>query len=151
MRAERIEVLEVRFGAERFALGVVVDRSRLLETLRALREQHGYRFYICATATDREESIEVLHGVRNLDDADEAWVKVVLPQDDLEVDSASFVYAGAEWHEREIFDLFGVRFRSHPDPRRILMPDEYEGHPLRKSFPIDTPWGYRPPTEEESA
>ena len=72
--AEVIQAMKVRFAAEEYSLGVAIDRSHLLEALRALRDQHGYRFYICATATDREESIEVLHGLRNLDTADELSV-----------------------------------------------------------------------------
>jgi NADH:ubiquinone oxidoreductase subunit C len=147
--AEVVRGLTLRFEATEFALGVEVSPQSLLEVLRSLREQHGYRYYLCASATDREQEIELLHGVRRLDDADEMWVKVRLPKPDPEVDSAAFVYAGAEWHERELFDLFGVRFRAHPDPRRILMPDDYQGHPLLKDFPIDAPWGFRPPTGEE--
>jgi NADH-quinone oxidoreductase subunit C len=149
--ADVIRALTVGFDAEEFPLGVTVEAPKLLETLRALRDRHGYRFYVCATATDRGETIELLHGLRNLETDDDLWVKVRLDAGDAEIDSASFLFAGAEWQEREILDLFGVRFRSHPDPRRILMPDEYEGHPLLKSFPIDTPWGFRPSTSEEQA
>ncbi len=148
--AEAREALRLRFGAVEYALGVELPRESLLEALRGLRDQHGYRYYICASATDREKEIEVVHGLRNLDSGDELWVKVRLVKPALEIDSAAFVFAGAEWHEREILDLFGVKFRAHPDPRRILMPDEYPGHPLLKEFPIDTPWGYRPPTSAET-
>jgi len=144
------EALRLRFGAADFALGVELPREALLEALRSLRDQHGYRYYICASATDRESEIELLHGVRNLELGDALWVKVRLTKPRPEVDSAAFLFAGAEWHEREILDLFGVRFRAHPDPRRILMPDEYPGHPLLKEFAIDTPWGYRPPTSTEN-
>jgi len=144
------ETLRLRFGAMDCALGVELPREALLEALRALLDGHGYSYYICASATDREGEIELSHGLRNLDLGDELWVKVRLPKPDPAVDSAAFVFAGAEWHEREILDLFGVRFRAHPDPRRILMPDEYPGHPLLKDFAIDTPWGYRPPTSTEN-
>ena len=150
-KAEVVEALKLRFGGQEFALGVEIAGDDLQQALRALRDNHGYRFYICATATDRDETIELIHGVRNLETDDDVWVKVKLPKDGADVDSIAFLYAGAEWHEREMFDLFGIGFRSHPDPRRILMPDEYEGHPLRKDFPIDTPWGYRraPSAEED--
>jgi NADH-quinone oxidoreductase subunit C len=141
--------LRLRFGATDFALGVEVPREALLEALRVLRDRHGYRYYICASATDHEREIEVVHGLRDVESGDELWVKVRLAKPAPEVDSAAFVFAGAEWHEREILDLFGVRFRAHPDPRRILMPDEYPGHPLLKEFRMDTPWGYRPPTSGE--
>ena len=149
-RAEVVEALTLRFGGETFALGVEISGDVLQQALRALRDQHGYRFYVCASATDRDEAIELIHGVRNLETDDDVWIKVRLPKNDPAADSVAFLFAGGEWHEREMLDLFGVGFRSHPDPRRILMPDEYEGHPLRKDFPIDAPWGYRPaPSTEE--
>jgi len=143
------EGLEARYGATGFALGVEVPAESLPEVMRTLRDTHGYGFYVTGTAIDREAEIEILHGVRNLDTGDDFFVKVRLPRHAPEVESLAFQFAGAEWHEREVLDLFGVTFRSHPDPRRILMPDEYEGHPLRKDFPMDTPWGYRPSTSEE--
>jgi NADH-quinone oxidoreductase subunit C len=143
---EVVAALTTRFGAAPFATGVAVDVAVLSEVLRALRDAHGYRYYICATATDRADGIEVLHGVRNVDARDDLFVKVKLPKDALTAPSQALAFAGAEWHEREIFDLFGVTFTAHPDLRRILLPEEYEGHPLRKEFPLDAPWGYRPAT-----
>ena len=149
---EVIESLKNGYGAGEFVLGAEIPAESLLEALRSLRDTHGYRFYIVGTATDRDETFEVVHGLRNPVSGDEVFVKVIVPRDRPEIDSAAFVFAGAEWHEREMWDLFGITFRSHPDPRRILMPDEYEGHPLRKDFAMDTPWGYRPATgdDEES-
>jgi NADH:ubiquinone oxidoreductase subunit C len=149
--SELLQALSSRHGAKEFALGVEVGPDALLACLRTLRDEYGYRFYIAASATDREEAFEVIHGLRNVDSAEEIFVKVALPRRSPEVESATALFSGAEWHEREVMDLFGVTFRSHPDPRRILLPDEYEGHPLRKDFAMDTPWGYRPPSPKEEA
>ena len=63
-------------------------------------------------------------------------LKCRLPGSDAAIDSVTGVWRGASWYEREVFDLFGVRFLNHPDLRRILMPDSWEGHPLRKDYPI---------------
>jgi NADH-quinone oxidoreductase subunit C len=145
---EIVAALVTRFAAEPTATGVRVAPAALSETMRALRDVHGYRFYVCASATERAAGFEVLHGVRHLDTADTLFVCVTVPRDAPEVASQALVYAGAEWHEREIYDLFGVVFLHHPDLRRILLPDEYVGHPLRKGFAMDTPWGYRPATRE---
>ena len=143
---EIVAALETRFSATPFALGVELPAAELLTALRTLRDSHGYRYYVLGTGTEAAAAFEVTHAVRNLESNDTLFVKVSVPKDAPEVDSIAFVYAGAEWQEREIWDLIGVTFRAHPDLRRILMPDEYPGHPLRKSFPMDTPWGYRPPT-----
>jgi NADH-quinone oxidoreductase subunit C len=143
---EIVQAMVTRFSATPFALGVELPAASLLTALRALRDAQGYRYYVLGTGTERETTFEVVHAVRNLDTNDTLFVKVAVPKDAPEVDSIAFIYAGAEWQEREIWDLFGVTFRAHPDLRRILMPDEYPGHPLRKSFAMDTPWGYRPAT-----
>lgn len=145
---EVIAQLQTRFAAVPFALGAALPADALLTALRALRDAHGYRYYVTATGTETPTSIEIVHAVRNLESNDTIFVKVAVPKDAPEVDSAAFVYAGAEWQEREIFDLFGATFRAHPDLRRILMPDDYPGHPLRKDFAMDTPWGYRKATGE---
>jgi NADH-quinone oxidoreductase subunit C len=63
-------------------------------------------------------------------------VKAFVPAEDPRLPSAADLYAGAEWTEREVWDLYGVEFMGHPDLRRILMPDDYEGHPLRKDYPL---------------
>jgi len=143
---EIVQAMVTRFAATPFPLGIEVPAASLLTALRALRDAHGYRYYVLGTGIEQETAFEVHHAVRNLESNDTMFVKVALTKDAPEVDSIAFVYAGAEWQEREIWDLFGVTFNGHPDPRRILMPDEYPGHPLRKSFAMDTPWGYRPAT-----
>ena len=143
---EVVAALATRFSATPCALGVELPKAELLTALRALRDAHGYRYYVLGTATERENAFEVIHAVRNLERNDTIFVRVAVPKEAADVDSIAFVYAGAEWQEREIYDLFGVTFRAHPDLRRILMPDEYPGHPLRKSFAMDTPWGYRKAT-----
>ena len=141
---EVVAALSTRFSATAFPLGAAVPRESLVDAARVLRDHHGYRYYVLATATERADAIEVLHAVRHPATSDTLFLKTALPKDDLAVDSLVLVWSGAEWHEREVYDLFGVRFRGHPDLRRILLPDEYEGHPLRKEFPMATPWGYRP-------
>ena len=120
---------------------VAVDRLR--DVLSWLRDTPGqqYDYLVDVTAVeyrDRERPLEVAYELRSLERRVDLRVKVELdPRGDLTVDSVVPLWRGANWLEREVYDMFGVTFRGHPDLRRILMWETYaEGYPLRKDFPL---------------
>ena len=122
---------------------VVVARERSHEILHWLKETPGeaYDYLVDVTAVeyrDRERPLEVVYQLWSLSRRVFLRVKVELPKDQpLEVDSVADLWRAADWLEREVFDMFGVTFRGHPDLRRILMWETYaEGYPLRKDFPL---------------
>jgi len=78
----------------------------------------------------------VVYHLHAVDRNERLRLKCRLPGNHAEIDSVTEVWRGANWFERETFDLFGVRFRNHPDLRRIMMPTDWEGHPLRKDYPV---------------
>ena len=122
---------------------VYVARDGLRDVMRWLHDTPGqdYDYLVDITAVeyrDRERPLEVVHFVRSLSRRADLRVKVELdPKGELAVDSVVPIWAGANWLEREVYDMFGVVFRGHPDLRRILMWETYaEGYPLRKDFPL---------------
>ena len=122
---------------------VYVPRERLLEVMTWLKETPGQEFDYLVDVTaveyrDRERPLEVVYFLRSLKRRADIRVKVELQaSEELSVDSVWGLWRGADWLEREVFDMFGVTFRGHPDLRRILMWETYaEGYPLRKSFPL---------------
>jgi len=122
---------------------VVVRRERLLDSLRWLRDTPDQRFDYLVDVTaveyrDRERPLEVVYFLRSLDRRADLRVKVELDAaGELAVDSVVGLWAGANWLEREVYDMFGITFHGHPDLRRILMWETYaEGYPLRKDFPL---------------
>jgi len=122
---------------------VTVEPSRLLEVMRWLRDTPGQRheYLVDVTAVeyrDRERPLEIVYFLRSLERRADLRVKVELdPQGELTVDSVTPLWAGANWLEREVYDMFGIVFAGHPDLRRILMWETYaEGFPLRKDFPL---------------
>jgi NADH-quinone oxidoreductase subunit C len=118
---------------------VYVPAERSLEILGWLRDQQGYDFLQDLTAVDYGggRMIQVVYQLWSIQRKINLRVKCELPLDGLEIDSAYFLWRAADWMEREVYDMFGVVFRGHPDMRRILMPYNYaEGHPLRKDFPL---------------
>ena len=123
--------------------GLVVRADRLRDVMRWLKVTPGqrYEYLVDVTAVeyrDGERPLEMVYHLRALDRKVDLRVKVELdPQGELAVDSITPLWAGANWLEREVYDMFGVVFAGHPDLRRILMWETYaEGHPLRKSFPL---------------
>jgi NADH-quinone oxidoreductase subunit C len=122
---------------------VYVERERLLEAMTWLKQTPGqdYDYLVDVTAVefrDRERPLEVVYFLRALTRKADLRVKVELDAaGELAVDSVWGLWHGADWLEREVFDMFGITFRGHPDLRRILMWETYaEGFPLRKDFPL---------------
>jgi NADH-quinone oxidoreductase subunit C len=91
----------------------------------------------CITGIDngvQAATMEVVYNLYSIPFNHHLMVKVTLPRDHAEVDSVTHIWRTANWHEREIFDMYGINFKNHPDLRRILMPADWEGHPLRKDY-----------------
>ncbi len=121
---------------------VYVDAGRVREVLGWLKQTPGqqYNYLVDVTAVeyrDPERPLEVVYELFSLDRRAQLRVKAELAKEALEIDSVVPLWNGANWLEREVFDMFGITFRGHPDLRRILMWETYaEGHPLRKDFPL---------------
>jgi NADH-quinone oxidoreductase subunit C len=132
---------------------VVVAREMMRETaMRCLQDTElAFNFLTDATCVDRfpmEPRFEVNYHLVSIPRRDRLRLKTKLSGSDPVMDSLVPVWPGAGWLEREIFDLFGIRFTGHPDLRRILLPDDWEGYPLRRDFPTqgfrDVPSTYIP-------
>lgn len=117
---------------------LVLPRERLLDALAQARGA-GFAVLTDLTAVDRlpeQPRFEVVYLLTSYAEAARVRLKVRVTEDDPVVPSAQPVYPAANWLEREVFDMFGLRFSGHPDLTRILMPDDWEGHPLRKDRPL---------------
>jgi NADH-quinone oxidoreductase subunit C len=111
-----------------------------LETARLAKETLGCAFFAFLTAIDwKDQGLEIVARVDNLDANVAVELRTKLGAGVTACASIVSVYRGANWMERECFDMFGVRFDGHPDLRRILLADDWEGHPLLKSYAVDTP------------
>lgn len=124
---------------------VVVPREHLRRAAEFLNADPGLRFTFLAdiTAVDKfpiEPRFELNYHLLSLERRARLRLKVRVSGQDAVVPSVVSVWPAANWHEREAFDLMGVRFEGHPDLTRILMPDDWEGFPLRKDYPVE---GYR--------
>ncbi len=120
---------------------VYASPDTLHATLTALRDRPELRFAFLAelTATDywpREPRFELVYILVSIEHRLRLRLKVRLPHHDPHVATSSDIWPAANWLEREVWDLFGIAFDGHPDPRRLLMPEDWEGHPLRKDSPV---------------
>jgi NADH-quinone oxidoreductase subunit C len=147
-------LLKDKFGLEPDLAngGPLVPRARHLELAQTAKDL-GYQFYVTVVAShwpaaktktgDDPEHFEVATALRTVGAGSHQALWRVRLEVGEEIDSLAGLFAGADWQEREQFDLVGVRFAGHPDLRRLMLPDEWEGHPLRKDYAIDTrcvPW-----------
>lgn len=126
--------LEVKVSGPDLVLEV--PRERWVEVARALRDDPAVdaRFFSFLTAVDGKDSMTLVAYLRSLARKVSVVMRTLLPREAPEVASLCGVWPGANWHEREAWDMFGIRFQGHPDHRRILLWEGYPGHPLRKDF-----------------
>jgi NADH-quinone oxidoreductase subunit C len=116
-----------------------IEPGRIVSVCRFLKEEQAYRRLSGITAVDwfpAEPRFEVVYLLHSIERNERLRLACRLPGDKAEIDSVTGLWPGANWYEREVFDLFGVVFRGHPDLRRIMMPEDWEGYPLRKDYPV---------------
>jgi len=115
---------------------VLVPAEQILDTIQRCRDDLGYSRWIDLTAVDdleAEPRFELQYLLYSM--TEHRWLRIKT-QTDERVASVTEVFAGANWYEREVYDLFGVEFDGHPNMTRIMMPDDWQGHPLRRDYPI---------------
>lgn len=129
---------DVQMIGEEVQAALLVEPHRLLDILDFLKTNELYQFNILRnlTAVDYLEYIEVVYHLYSLPFRQSITVKTRCSMEDSQVPSATAIWPAANFQEREVYDLLGVSFTGHPDLRRILLRDEFEGHPLRKTYNI---------------
>lgn len=146
----RLDLIKDRLGARVIAARqthgddvLLLDSVDLRESFRVLKEDAalGFDFLSDLTAVDywkkKEPRFEVVYHLVALEKKARLRVRVPLPEKDPAVDSLVSLWPGANFFEREVWDLFGIRFNGHPDLRRVLLYEEFQGHPLRKDYPVN--------------
>lgn len=132
----------VSFPADRFAgtVTVTIPADRILELCERLKSELGYDFLVDLTAVDRpdreEGRFDVIYWLHRYSDSKRLRLLAVVAED-REIESVTSVWGAANWMEREVYDLFGVVFTGHPGLERILTWEGFNGHPLRKDFPVE--------------
>jgi len=119
-------------------LTLVIQPETVLGACQKLQAA-GFDLLAALTAVDywpKQPRYAVAYQLYSLERNEFVGLKVMLADDRVDLPSVEPIYPNANWHEREVFDMFGIRFRGHSDLRRILMPYEWEGHPLRKDYPL---------------
>ena len=118
--------------------GLVIPKDRLIEISQCLHSNKETYFDQLTSISGvdngiEQDSMEVIYHLYSIPNNESLTLKVIIDRSNPEVDSVTSIWRGANWHEREAFDLFGIRFNNHPDLRRILLPADWEGFPMRKN------------------
>ncbi len=127
----------------------IVDPGRIVDLCRHLKDEEQFNRLSTVTAVDwhpAEPRFEVVYHLHSTVRNQRLRLKCRLGGADPEIDSVTGVWRGANWYEREVFDMFGIKFRNHPNLTRILMPVDWEGYPLRMDYPVHG-YKYRYPND----
>lgn len=143
------QVLKRHLGEDAFIVSdyqdnhrIVTSVERVFELLETLKQFAGFDLLVDITAVDylhypdAKDRYGVVYCLSNTETGERVIVKTFVNDPEPTVPSVYTLWRGADWMEREVFDLYGVKFTGHPDLRRILMPDGFIGHPLRKDYPL---------------
>lgn len=141
---EIFETLKAKFGEkiigadlESVEPTISLDAKDLKEFMTFIKSDESLMFNSlnCITGVDEdEENLRVIYNLFSVGKNHAITISVIVPKSSPVVETLSSLWKSADWHERETNDLMGVVFKNHPDPRRILLPDDWEGHPLRKDY-----------------
>lgn len=139
------EVIDITEFRDQFTVSLKPDR--IVEICRYLHDDPDiymdYLADLCGVDyPEREDRFEVVYNLFSIKHGHRVRIKALLRGDKPSVDSVMPVWKGADWHEREASDMYGINFKGHPDLRRILMPEDWEGYPLRKDYPLKGPEDY---------
>lgn len=124
---------------------VVIRKEGIRDLAAALKEDPEFAFSMLSDLTavdylfweEKEFRFEVVYNLYSVETGRRLFVKARVSEADATIDTVTSVWASANWYEREVWDMFGIEFRGHPDPRRLLMYEGFEGHPLRKDYPYN--------------
>ncbi len=129
---------------------IEVQKESIQEMALYLRDNPELSFdnLMCLSGIDHEESLEVVYHLLSYQHRHRITLKTQCTKDDAVVPTVSLIWRTADWHEREAYDLVGIHFEGHPDHRRLLLPEDWVGHPLRKNYEPPASWHDIPLTEE---
>src|SRR3954469_21688979 len=116
-----------------------IDASRIVDICQFLKQDQKFNRLSAVTALDWlpiEPRFEVVYFLHSLEKNERVRLKCKLGGENPEIDSVTGIWRSANWYEREVFDLFGIQFRNHPNLTRIMMPEGWDGYPLRKDYPV---------------
>ncbi len=144
-----VQELQEKFGATfeefRGEAHVFVKPEQIVAVLTLLKDGHQFELLSALTAVDywpqSSPRFHVIYQMSSLKNNITVQIRVLVNGEQPKVPTVTRLYDTANWREREVMDMFGIEFEGHPDPRRILMPADWEGHPLRKDYPL----GYEEP------
>ena len=118
---------------------LIADPAQIVDLCRYLKDSEKFVRLSAVTAVDwhpAEPRFEVVYHLHSIENNQRLRIKCRLSGADPQIDSATAVWTGANWYEREVYDMFGIVFRNHPNLVRILMPTDWDGYPLRKDYPV---------------
>ncbi len=144
--ANVVKAIEEKFGDKVLESGgyagdtlITVDKSVIHDVCSFLKESHHFDYLVDLFGTDRFTSgdrFEVIYNIFSLKHAIRIFIKTRIPEENPVLPTTSDIWEAANWNEREVWDMFGIKFDGHPDLRRMFMPEDFKYHPLRKEFPL---------------